>query len=49
MDITPDTNSYMIGGFVVFTVTLLGYVWSLYSRWKNLSTELEELDHLSKK
>ncbi len=49
MDMTPDTNSYMIGGFVVFTVTMLGYVWSIYSRWKNLSTELAELDKLSGK
>jgi hypothetical protein len=47
MDTTAETTSYMIGGFVVFTVVMIGYLWSLYSRWNALKTEerlLNELD-----
>lgn len=46
METTPDTNAYMIGGFVVFTVVMVAYVWSLYSRWRALENEQRMLDEL---
>lgn len=47
MESTAETTSYMISGFVVFTLVMATYLWSLISRWKALETEeklLNELD-----
>jgi len=46
-EITPDTNGYMIAGFVVAFVVMGLYVFSLYLRSRNLNqdlTLLEEMD-----
>ncbi len=43
MDATPNTLSYMIGGYVVFAVVMTLYIYSLISRWKNLKREQEML------
>jgi CcmD family protein len=46
MEITPDTTSYMIGGFV-FIFSVLGlYVASLITRRRNLTRELEILQQI---
>lgn len=50
MDATPNTFNYMVGGYVVFAVVMVIYIWSLISRWKNLKREeqmLSELDRQS--
>ena len=49
MESTPDTTSYMIGGFAVFTVVMISYLWSLYSRWKALEQEQTALNELKRK
>lgn len=49
MDPTPNTNGYMLGGFIFFTVTMLIYIWSLISRWKALKLEEKMLDELETK
>jgi hypothetical protein len=46
METTAETTSYMIGGFVVFTVTMAIYLWSLVSRWKALKEEEKLLNEL---
>jgi hypothetical protein len=45
---TPNTVNYMIGGYVVFAVVMLGYVGSLVSRWKNLKREQQVLEEIEK-
>jgi hypothetical protein len=44
MEITPDTSSYMIAGFVVTFVTMGIYVASLYIRSRNLKRDIETLE-----
>ena len=46
---TPDTLNYMIAGYVVFTIIMLGYLANLYQRWRNLKNELNALDEIEKK
>jgi hypothetical protein len=44
---TPDTMDYMLGGYIVFSLTFFGYLFYLWRRWKGLQTEektLQELD-----
>jgi hypothetical protein len=44
---TPDTLNYMLGGYIVFSLTFFGYLVYLWMRWKNLQAEektLQELD-----
>ena len=44
-----DTLNYMIAGYVVFAVIMLGYLANLYQRWKSLKNELNVLDETDKK
>jgi len=46
MEITPDTSSYMIAGFVVTFVTMGIYVASLYIRTRNLKQDIETLESI---
>ena len=46
MEATPDTVSYMIGGYVVFTVVMAAYLASLVIRWSNLKREEQALRDL---
>jgi hypothetical protein len=46
MEITPDTSSYMIAGFVVTFVTMGIYVASLYIRSRNLKRDVETLESI---
>jgi cell division protein FtsL len=46
MEITPDTSSYMIAGFVVSFVTMGIYVVSLYIRSRNLKQDIETLESM---
>ena len=48
MDATPNTLSYMIGGYTVFAVLMLGYIASLVSRWNNLKRDQQMLDEIEK-
>lgn len=48
METPPDTFSYMILGYVVFTIVILVYLVSLYKRWRNLERELHVLDEIAK-
>lgn len=47
--VTPDTSSYMIAGFVVIFGTMLVYVASLIIRWRNLRGDLEMLHELEQR
>ena len=49
MDAIPETTFYMIGGFAVFTIVMVIYLWSLYSRWKSLEEEQQALNELKSK
>ncbi len=46
MDAAPNTFNYMVGGYVVFAVVMVIYIWSLFSRWKNLKREEQMLSEL---
>jgi hypothetical protein len=46
MEITPDTSSYMIAGFVVSFATMGIYVVSLYIRNRNLMRDVETLESM---
>jgi hypothetical protein len=46
MEITPDTSSYMIAGYIVAFVTMGIYVASLYIRNRNLQQDLETLESM---
>jgi len=46
MEITPDTSSYMIAGFVVTFVTMGIYIASLYIRNRNLLQDVEALESM---
>lgn len=47
--VTPDTSSYMIAGFVVIFGTMLVYIASLVIRWRNLQSDLQMLHELEKR
>ena len=49
MDTTPDTLNYMIAGYIVFTIIMSAYLFSLYKRWRNLEHELHILDEIGKR
>lgn len=44
MNSTIDTLNYFIAGYVVIFGSIIGYVVSLYVRWKNLKQEEEILN-----
>ena len=44
MNSTIDTLSYFIAGYVVIFGSIIGYVISLYVRWKNFKQEEEILN-----
>ena len=46
MEITPDTSSYMIAGFVVTFATMGIYIASLYIRNRNLLQDVETLESM---
>jgi hypothetical protein len=46
MEITPDTSSYMIAGFVVTFATMGIYIASLYIRNRNLQQDVEALESM---
>jgi len=46
MQTPPDTSAYMIAGYTIFFVVMTIYVFSLYSRWKNLARDLETLEKM---
>ncbi|MCX6082281.1 MAG: hypothetical protein NTW32_22355 [Chloroflexi bacterium] len=48
MDATPNTISYMVGGYIVFVVLMSVYLASLVSRWNSLKREKQMLDELGK-
>ena len=48
MNSTPDTIGYMIGGYVVFAVVMIGYVASLISRWNNLKRDQQMLEEIER-
>lgn len=43
MNSTIDTLNYFIAGYIVIFGSIIGYVISLYVRWKNLKKEEEIL------
>ncbi len=43
MESTINTVNYFIAGYVVIFGSIIGYVISLYIRWKNLKQEQEIL------
>ena len=45
----PDTTNYMIAGYVVFSVGMVGYLISLVLRARNLKQDLDVLQDLDKK
>jgi hypothetical protein len=46
MEITPDTSSYMVAGFVISFVTMGVYIASLYIRNRNLKQDIETLESM---
>jgi hypothetical protein len=44
MNGTIDTLNYFIAGYVVIFGSIIGYIISLYVRWKNLKQEEEILN-----
>lgn len=48
MEPTPDTVNYMIGGYIVFSVVMIGYIASLIIRWNTLKREEITLKELEK-
>ena len=48
MESIPDTNNYMIAGYVVSFLTMGLYALSMYIRNKNLQRDLETLESLEK-
>ena len=43
---TLDTTSYMIAGYAIFFSVTIIYLFSLFTRWKNLQRDLETLEEL---
>jgi len=48
METVPNTDNYMIAGYVVSFLTMGLYVLSMYIRNKNLQRDLETLESLEK-
>ena len=48
MDTTPDTINYMIAGYTVFSLVMVSYLASLYTRWRKLEREQQTLDEIVK-
>ena len=48
MDATPNTFSYLVGGYAFFAVCMSIYIVSLVSRWKSLKQEQQMLEELEK-
>ncbi|MCG2783555.1 MAG: hypothetical protein L6461_00450 [Anaerolineae bacterium] len=40
---TPNTISYLLAGYIVFSATFFGYLVYLWLRWKNLQAEENSL------
>jgi hypothetical protein len=47
-NIPADTNGYMVLGYTIIFGTLAIYLYSLFSRWKNLEKDQEVLEELEK-
>jgi hypothetical protein len=45
---TPNTFSYMVGGYLVFAAIMLVYLGSLISRWNNLRREMQMFEEIEK-
>jgi hypothetical protein len=43
----PDTARYMIAGYVIAVLVMLGYAISLYLRERRLQRDLEDLEELA--
>lgn len=48
METIPNTNTYMIAGFVISFLTMGIYVLSIYIRNKNLKRDLDMLEEMDK-
>jgi CcmD family protein len=46
---TPDTVNYMILGYVVFSIVMGAYLFSLVLRRRNMDQEIEILDEIQRK
>jgi len=46
---TIDTSSYMVAGYSIFFGITIIYLFSLFSRWRNLLRDLETLEELEDK
>jgi hypothetical protein len=40
----PDTSSYLIAGYLVFSLVILSYLMSLYLRWRNTRRDYLRLE-----
>jgi len=49
MGTTPDTVGYMVAGYVIFSIVMIAYLVSLYTRWRTLESEQKALDEIAKK
>ncbi len=49
MGTIPDTTNYMIAGYAVFSIVMVSYLVSLYTRWHKLEREQQILDEIAKK
>ena len=49
MDTTPDTMNYMIAGYAIFSIVMIAYFVSLYTRWRALQRDQRTLDEIAKK
>jgi hypothetical protein len=48
MGATPDTTNYMIAGYAIFSIVMLSYLVSLYTRWRKLERDQHTLDEIAK-
>jgi hypothetical protein len=48
METIPNTNNYMIAGYVISFLTMGIYVLSIYIRSKNLKRDLDMLEDMEK-
>ncbi|MDX9991513.1 MAG: hypothetical protein RBS68_05630 [Anaerolineales bacterium] len=46
---TPNTMSYMLAGYIIFSVTFFGYLVYLWLRWKLLLSDEEDLQKFETK
>lgn len=46
---TPNTLNYMLAGYIIFSVTFLGYLVSLWARWRSLQSEEQSLQEIDSK